>query len=108
MTYKYALRPTKAQQRQLETTLELCRSVYNATLATRKNAFERNGVSLSYNSTATLLPFWKGLATDLSKVHSQVLQNVVMRVDLAFQAFFRRVKQGADEPGYPRFKGQGR
>jgi putative transposase len=29
-----------------------------------------------------------------------------MRVDLAFQAFFRRVKAG-ETPGYPRFKGKG-
>jgi putative transposase len=29
-----------------------------------------------------------------------------MRVDLAFQAFFRRVKAG-EKPGYPRFKGKG-
>jgi putative transposase len=35
-----------------------------------------------------------------------VLQDVVMRVDLAFQAFFRRVKAG-EKPGYPRFKGKG-
>jgi putative transposase len=35
-----------------------------------------------------------------------VLQNVQVRVDLAFQAFFRRVKSG-EKPGYPRFKGYG-
>jgi len=32
---------------------------------------------------------------------------VVKRVDLAYQAFFRRVKAG-ENPGYPRFKGYGR
>jgi putative transposase len=40
-------------------------------------------------------------------VHSQVLQNVAVRIDLAFQAFFRRCKAG-EEPGYPRFRSQGR
>jgi putative transposase len=40
-------------------------------------------------------------------VHSQVLQNVQVRVDLAYKAFFRRVKRG-ENPGYPRFKGYGR
>lgn len=85
----------------------MCRSVYNATLAARKNAYERDGVSLSYYDTKKLLPIWKSNATDLSKVHSQVLQDVVMRVDLAYQAFFRRVKEGAEEPGFPRFKGKG-
>ena len=31
-----------------------------------------------------------------------------MRVDLAFKAFFRRVKAGEKEVGYPRFRGYGR
>ena len=38
---------------------------------------------------------------------SQVLQSVGMRVDLAYQAFFRRLKRH-EKPGYPRFKGYGR
>lgn len=41
------------------------------------------------------------------EVHSQVLQDVVQRVDRAFQAFFRRVKAG-ETPGYPRFHGRSR
>jgi putative transposase len=41
-------------------------------------------------------------------VQSQVLQNVAVRIDLAFQAFFRRVKAGEPDPGYPRFRGRGR
>jgi putative transposase len=40
-------------------------------------------------------------------VHSQVLQNMAVRIDLAFKAFFRRVRAG-DKPGYPRFRGAGR
>jgi putative transposase len=44
----------------------------------------------------------------LKLVHSQVLQNVTERVELAFKAFFRRVKAGEAEVGYPRFKGRGR
>jgi len=43
----------------------------------------------------------------LATVHSQVLQNVATRIEVAFQAFFRRVKAG-DKPGYPRFRGVGR
>lgn len=108
LTYKYRLCPTKAQANFLHEQLELCRSVYNATLAIRKNTFEREGKSLSYFDTKKLLPIWKSNATNLNKVHSQVLQDVTQRVDLAFQAFFRRVKAGEEEPGYPRFKGKGR
>ncbi|WP_243032475.1 RNA-guided endonuclease InsQ/TnpB family protein, partial [Thermus altitudinis] len=36
-----------------------------------------------------------------------VLQDVIQKVDRAFQGFFRRVKKG-QKPGYPRFKGKGR
>jgi len=54
------------------------------------------------------LPIWKADKPDLKQTHSMVLQDVTMRVDLAFQAFFRRVKAGDEEVGYPRFKGYGR
>jgi putative transposase len=50
----------------------------------------------------------KDLRPSLRLVHSQVLQNVTERVELAFKAFFRRVQAGEPEVGYPRFKGKGR
>ena len=104
--YRYRIYPSKAQCTQLETQLELCRFVYNKTLATRKDAWEQRQESLGYYDTAPMLPIWKKEKPALKKVHSQVLQNVQMRVDLAYKAFFRRVKAGED-PGYPRFKGRG-
>ena len=107
-TYKYRIHPSTAQETQLNQQLELCRWVYNETLATRKNSYEQDGVSLSYYDTKKLLPIWKTAKPALKRVHSMVLQDVTMRVDLAYQAFFRRVKSGEEEPGYPRFKGYGR
>lgn len=107
LTFKYRLKPTKTQKRQLEQTLEQCRWVYNETLAIRQNAYEQDGKSLSLFTTQKLLVGWKADRPALKQVHSQVLQNVQVRVDLAFQAFFRRVRAG-EEPGYPRFKGKGR
>jgi putative transposase len=55
----------------------------------------------------TTFPILKAERASLSTVHSQVLQNVAVRIDLAFKAFFRRVKAG-ETPGYPRFRGPGR
>jgi len=107
-TFKYRIYPSTAQETQLKQQLELCRWVYNKTLETRKNAFEQDGVSLSYYDTKKMLPVWKEEYPALKRVHSMVLQDVTMRVDLAFQAFFRRVKAGEEEPGYPRFKGYDR
>lgn len=106
--YKYRLYPTAAQETQLNRQLELCRWVYNKTLETRKRYYEQNGATLGYYDTKKMLPLWKAEKSDLAKVNAQVLQDVVMRVDLAFKAFFRRVQSGAEKPGYPRFKGQGR
>ena len=91
-TYKYRIYPTKAQETMLNKQLELCRWVYNQTLATRKNAFEQDGKLLTHYDTIKLLPVWKAAKPALKGVHSQVLQNVCTRVDLAYQAFFRRVK----------------
>lgn len=54
------------------------------------------------------MPLLKDTRPSLKLVHSQVLQNVTERVELAFKAFFRRLKAGEREVGYPRFKGRGR
>ena len=103
--FHYRLKPTKSQVAILNRQLDLCRWVYNETLALRKNAWENEDRSISYFESKKMLPIWKESKPDLSEVYSQVLQEAVQRVDLAFKAFFRRVKAG-EEPGYPRFKGK--
>ena len=104
--YKFRLFPTKTQRSKMERTLDLCRWVYNQTLAYRKDAWEKEGRSTSKYETNNLLPNWKIEKPDLNEVFSQVLQNTQERVDLALKAFFRRVKAG-EKPGYPRFRGSG-
>lgn len=104
---KYRLKPTKTQAQQLDSQLEECRWLYNHLLASRRDAWDDRHASLSYHAQATTLPALKQDHPSLSGVHSQVLQNVVMRIDLAFKAFFRRCKAG-EAPGYPRFRGRGR
>ncbi|WP_394339097.1 RNA-guided endonuclease InsQ/TnpB family protein [Methanoculleus sp. UBA430] len=104
--YRYRLYPTKKQVTCLKRTLDICRWVYINTLAMRKNTWETDKQT-SYFETKRQLPIWKREKPELKTVHSQVLQDVMKRVDLALQAFFRRVKNG-ENPGYPRFKGYGR
>src|SRR4030042_5878329 len=105
-TFKYRLQPSKSQRKKLIRVLELCRWVYNETLASRKNAWEQEKKTLSLFDTNKLLTLWKKEHPEFVGVHSQVLQNAQERVDLAFKAFFRRVKAG-EKPGYPRFRGVG-
>jgi len=94
----YRLKPTKSQVAILNRQLDLCRWVYNETLALRKNAFEQEDKSISYFESKRMLPIWKESKPELAEVYSQVLQEAVQRVDLAFKSFFRRVKAG-DETG---------
>src|SRR5215470_16329767 len=81
----------------------ICCQLYNAALDERKSAYRMADVSLSYEQQCAELPGCKQVRPDLHDVPSQVLQDVVKRVDLAFDHFFRRVKLGQN-PGYPRFK----
>src|SRR5215208_5736062 len=101
--FKYRVYLTNGQRRVLEQQLEECRWVYNQTLAARRDA-HTEGAPLGLYDTQALLPSWKADRPALKLVHSQVLQNVQVRVDLAFQAFFRRVKEEPEDAGYPRYK----
>jgi putative transposase len=105
--FKYRIYLTHGQRRILEQQLEECRWVYNQVLAARRAAYEE-GAPLGLYDTVNLLPDWKAERPTLKHVHSQVLQNICQRVHLAFEAFFQRVKRGAADVGYPRFKPFGR
>jgi len=107
-SFKYRVYPTKKQARLLNDQLEECRWLYNHLLEERKNAWEKEKKSLNYHSQAVSIPKLKKERPGLTSVHSQALQNVAVRVDLAYKAFFRRVKAKEKRPGHPRFKGYNR
>jgi putative transposase len=81
--------------------------LYNAALQERRDAYQMAGKSLTFAHQSAELPAVKDVSPEYRDVFSQVLQDVLHRVDRAFQAFFRRVKTG-DKPGYPRFQGKHR
>ena len=106
--FQYRLYPTKEQQRLLTRQLEECRWLWNTLLAERKRAWEERHETVDYYEQEAEPPGLKtGERPSLGEVHSPVLQDVVLRLKKAFDAFFRRLKAG-EEPGYPRFRGQGR
>ncbi|OPZ87147.1 MAG: putative transposase [bacterium ADurb.Bin429] len=105
-TFKYRLFPTAAQRTALLRALDACRWVYNTALEVRRDAWDINRETLTRFDTIKLIPGWKAEQPFLNNAFSQSLQEACTRVDLAFQAFFRRVKAG-EKPGYPRFKGRG-
>jgi putative transposase len=123
-SFKYRLSPTKKQAEKLQWTLDRARELYNAALQERRDAYEvikRRGdfydrearkqairaQNSNYCSQANQLPDIKQEREEFKDIHSQVLQDVLRRVDKAFKAFFRRCKTG-ETPGYPRFQGRDR
>jgi putative transposase len=101
---QFRLHPTKKQKKALEGQLSECRWLYNELLAQRKLSFEELDISLTKYQQLMFLPELKKERPALMEIHSQVLQNVVDRLDKAFQGFFRRCKAG-EKPGFPRFRG---
>jgi hypothetical protein len=86
--YKYKLKPTPEQERILGRVLMLCGHVYNAAIGERREAWRMCGVSVSYYQQKAELPGIKEVMPEYAEVHSQVLQNVVLRVERAFQGSF--------------------
>jgi putative transposase len=106
-TFKYKLKPTPEQERSLAFVLRRCREPYNAALEERKEAWRKCGVSVAEARQSAQLPAIKEVRPEYRDIHSQVLQDVLTRLDRAFQRFFARLKAG-ETPGYPRFQGANR
>jgi putative transposase len=101
--YKYRIYPSHAQVTQLKHTLGICCELYNAALSERRDAYRLERKLIRYVDQQNQLPGIKASREDVAGVHSQVLQDVLRRLDKAFDAFFRRLKTG-ERPGYPRFR----
>ncbi len=104
--YKYRLYPTHKQANTLQWVLDRCRELYNAALQERRDAYRLVGKSITYCDQANQLPDIKAIREEYKDIHSQVLQDVLRKVDKAFKAFFARCKRG-HTPGYPRYKARG-
>jgi len=106
-TYKYRLYPNQTQAELLDFMLWQGRKIYNGALAMRKELYETTGETISaYDlrdhwcaqrkvepETFGLLPF-------------ATVDDLIRRLDKAYKAFFRRLKNGDAQAGFPRFKGR--
>jgi putative transposase len=101
-TFKYKLQPTVEQEGTLAFVLRRCRELYNAALAERREAWRMRRISITLAGQSAQLPDIKQERPEYQDIHSQVLQDMLARLDRAFQAFFRRVQRG-EKAGYPRF-----
>lgn len=106
-SFKFRIsKPSKIVQVNLERTLYLCRQLYNAGLQERRDAYQLNRISLNYYDQANQLSEIKQTNSEYKEIYSQILQDVLKRLDKTFKAFFNRAKKA--QAGFPRFKGQSR
>ena len=98
-SFQFRIYPTKNQEAALNRTLSTCRHLYNDSLEERKRQAELNELERTFGVTAWGKPEWlnyydqanslSGSKTEFQKeVFSQVLQNVLKRVDRSFKNFF--------------------
>ncbi len=106
-TYKYKLRPTPEQERALETVLWRCRVLYNVALEQHITVYRQRGVTLTRYSQEAELKDLRAEMPAYATIHSHVLQDVLVRLDKTYQAFFRRLMRG-EKAGFPRFQGRNR
>ena len=106
-TYRYRIYPNNRQKRIIDQTIELCRYLYNCGLEHRILAYRQRRASVYAYQQINELPGIKEVFPDYKNIYSQVLQDVLRRLDKTFSSFFRRVKTG-EKPGFPRYKGENR
>lgn len=105
--YKFLIRPTVKQSNVLTAALNDHRTLYNAALEERREAYRKRRVSIRYgDQSAQLKDIRKADPDGQGRWSFSSQQATLRRLDKAFQAFFRRIKAGKT-PGFPRFKGAG-
>ena len=103
LSHKYRLYPTQAQAAGMEAMLGAFCDLYNAALQQRIEAYRRRRKTLRYADQAGELKAVRAADERLAGYSFSAEQQVLRRLDKAFQAFFRRLTtQG--KAGFPRFQ----
>ena len=101
---KVRLYPNKQQKQLIHKTFGSCRFVYNILLDAKIKAYECGDNLSVYELKKRLAPMKKTKDGEfLKEVDSTALQNSVLKIDVAYKNFFRRLKLG-EKAGFPRFK----
>ena len=103
--YKYRIYPTPEQEIQLNKTFGCVRFVYNQILTKKIELYKEDKKSM--NKTECNNYCNRELKKEyiwLKEVDKFALTNSIYHLDDAYNNFFRRVKQGGDKAGFPKFK----
>ncbi len=100
-TYKFLLRPTGQQTAALTTMLRDHRALYNAALQERRDAYAHpSKTQIRYGDQSAQLKEIRAFDPDQVRWSFSSQQATLRRLNLAFQAFFRRVKAGETPIAY--------
>jgi putative transposase len=104
-TYKYRLRPNRAQTTAFEGLFCQARRLYNAALEQRITTYQETGKGIRYPAQwAHFRDQRNDCPEEYGMLNATSTQQMLRRLDKAFSAFFRRLQAG-ETPGFPRFKG---
>ena len=104
LSYRYRVYPLRVQDFLLDFHRTELAALWNHALAQRGDAWSKEGRSLSYLEQQGDLTRGRNYDTEgLGRISVHVAQDCLQRLDLAFRAFFRRVRSG-ERPGYPRYR----
>ena len=107
-TYKYRLLGNKQTFTKAGEWLLLCQRLYNVALEQRISIYRQRKETISCYSQINQLPELRSEFPEYQAVGSQVLQDVIERLDKAYKSFFRRVKSSKGKAGFPRFRSRDR
>jgi putative transposase len=111
LTFQYRVYPFCDQAEKLERWIDSCRRLYNVALEQRKMAWQM-GHKIGYPEQQKELTELRAAFPEYEEVPVHVLQNALLRLDRAFENFFRRRKERKAgkkvKPGFPRFKARDR
>jgi putative transposase len=101
--YQYRLRPTRQQSDKLYNLLKIACDLYNTALEERKSAWEQRREVISYYDQARSLRDRRNKDDNLKKLNYSACQQVLLRLDRAFNRFLRG-DVNRKRSGFPRFK----
>lgn len=100
----YRLYPNKHQTEALEHQRWVYCLLWNTALDERRRAWKEKKRTLGFHEQCRILTQWRKDSKLLSGLNAQSEQVVLKRLDLAFQAFFQKLRKGIKPAGFPRFK----
>jgi putative transposase len=105
--------PRKQQKAAFEHLFSICWSFYNHFLQERLDLYAKEKKSLSCFEQQKRIKDARTALDPESFVHTHLLQDVCKRIQLAYEAFFRRVRENKEgkrkkAPGFPKLKKPGK